>query len=78
MSTMVDDEVDSINMVDERGWTLLHHACHSGHANITNFLISKDACVNIESKDGWTPLLLCAQLGHVDCKLYLRCLITAS
>ena len=48
------------------GWTCLHIACHYGHKEITEFLLSKGANVNAISLDGWTPLLLATQRKCVE------------
>jgi serum/glucocorticoid-regulated kinase 2 len=55
-----------INSLDERGWSALHHACALNHHRIAQSLLSKGASCNKESKDGWTPLQLCASNGYSE------------
>ena len=42
------------------------------HANIVSLLLQKDAKTDQRIKDGWTPLLIAAQQGHLE---VVRCLI---
>jgi ankyrin repeat protein/tRNA A-37 threonylcarbamoyl transferase component Bud32 len=55
-----------INSLDERGWSALHHASALNLAKIAQSLLNKGASCNKESKDGWTPLQLCALNGFTE------------
>ena len=46
------------------GWTLLHHAAVAGQYEIADFLISKNANINAETKKGETPLHLAVSRGR--------------
>ena len=53
------------NSVNKEGWTPLHFAAYSGHADILETLIRKlDANVNAQNKLGQTPLHLACKKSH--------------
>lgn len=66
-SHIVNDEEAIISRSDPVGWTLLHHACSLGFANIVQLLVSREACCNKVSNDDWTPLILAVHNSHLDC-----------
>lgn len=58
------------NSLDESGRTLLEGAAFGGSVALVRTLIEAGADVNasgkVKNKQGWTPLLLAAQMGHGD------------
>ncbi|XP_069125262.1 ankyrin repeat and KH domain-containing protein 1-like isoform X1 [Argopecten irradians] len=46
--------------------TALTLACHGGHSELVNLLLSKGADIEHRDKKGFTPLILAATAGHVD------------
>ena len=63
---MQNEFVSSIsNSVNKEGWTPLHFAAYSGHADILETLIRKlNANVDARNKLGQTPLHLACKKGH--------------
>nr|XP_042907958.1 uncharacterized protein LOC107440007 [Parasteatoda tepidariorum] len=63
--------------VNEKGncdHTLIHIAATWGHLDITKFLISNNAALNIGDKFGSKPIHLAAQFGHLHIvKYFLQC-----
>ncbi len=59
------------NLVDEAGWTPLHHAAHEGHRAIAKALILAGADVNALCGDT-TALGLARREGHADVAALLR------
>ena len=55
-----------VNVVDVRGYTLLHAACDEGRKEIVEILIRADADVNKQGEDGWTPLHSACDEGHKE------------
>ena len=41
-----------MNSGDDRGWTALHNAAQNGHLDVTKYLISQGAEVNMGDNDG--------------------------
>lgn len=76
-SLLHDEEDDLLSRRGLDGWTLLHFACQTGHANIVQLLVSRHACCNKESDDQWTPLQLATHYGHLECNAYFRCEVSA-
>ncbi len=64
--TSTDTEQDLIDM--------LWQAAKSGDASRIRLLVSRGVDVNIRNKDGWTPLHVATQYGHVEA---MRTLISA-
>lgn len=58
---------DIINYRDEMLWSCLHYVSKQGHSGLLHELISSGAQINIETRDGWTPLLLVSYYGYVLC-----------
>ncbi|XP_071582418.1 uncharacterized protein [Temnothorax nylanderi] len=44
----------------------LHRAAQEGQLDVVNALLNRDADVNLEDFEGWTPLHCAAQNGHLD------------
>jgi ankyrin repeat protein len=44
----------------------LHAAARNGHRGVVKFLVEQRAEVNVKKTDGWAPLHLAAQDGHLD------------
>lgn len=53
------------NATDLQGRTALHVAVANGHRQSTMQLLYNDADTNAQDKEGMTPLMLAAKLGHV-------------
>ena len=45
-----------INIQDDSGWTLLHHAAFHGNTELVKFLLDSGAHINIPNQTGITPL----------------------
>lgn len=45
-----------VNIQDNSGWTLLHHAAFCGNTKLVEFLLDSGACLNIPNHAGITPL----------------------
>ena len=45
-----------MNIQDNSGWTLLHHAAFSGNTELVKFLLDSGAHINIPNQTGITPL----------------------
>ena len=56
----------NINHQNEDGWTALHGATQSGHADVAKLLLQHKAQVNQQKSDGWTALQLAAVNGHIN------------
>jgi ankyrin repeat protein len=62
----------SLTVVDQCGWTAIHHASHSGHVDIVRYLVDVASVGADEvTRDGDTPLHLASQQGHVKVVQYL-------
>ncbi|KAL2853302.1 hypothetical protein BJY01DRAFT_259317 [Aspergillus pseudoustus] len=58
-------ELCDVTVRDEEGYTALHHAASGGHADLCQWLLSKDKVkVNALSETKRTPLWLAASNGH--------------
>jgi len=56
-------------------WSVLHFAARKGRTAIVELLLDADppADINATTKNGWTPLMMAADRGHVDtCRLLIR------
>jgi hypothetical protein len=59
-------------LIDEQGWGLVHFASLAGNLSaVTNLIVSNEKNANLVSQDGWTPLMIAAEKGHVDIVLFL-------
>jgi ankyrin repeat protein len=47
--------------------TALHLACGGGLVNVCKELLAHSADLEAQDNQGWTPLMFCAQEGHLDC-----------
>ncbi len=52
---------------DEAKTTAAHLAANLGKIEILRYLIEQDAELNLRDSKGWTPLILAALGGEVDC-----------
>ncbi len=53
---------------------MLWHAVEAGDCALIRNLVARGVDVNVRNKDGWTPLHVATQYGHVDA---MRTLISA-
>ena len=58
--------VDAGAAIDGSGWTPLHYAAYSGHADIAQYLIDKHAPLDSRAPNGQTALMLAARNGHLE------------
>jgi ankyrin repeat protein len=51
--------------IEKDGWTPLHYAATKGNLNVVEYLVAKEADVNVESPNKLTPLMLAAKYGYI-------------
>ena len=51
--------------------TAMHLACNRGKSEILKYLISYNGKINVKDKRDWTPLILAASCGELDCVIIL-------
>ena len=69
----LDKNPSTANLKDSSGYTALHYACRSGHADVVSCLLRAGADPNVQTSAGKvTPLQRAAGMGNVNC---LKCLI---
>eukprot|EP00211_Chloroparvula_japonica_P005047 CAMPEP_0119155876 /NCGR_PEP_ID=MMETSP1310-20130426/51973_1 /TAXON_ID=464262 /ORGANISM="Genus nov. species nov., Strain RCC2339" /LENGTH=858 /DNA_ID=CAMNT_0007148483 /DNA_START=92 /DNA_END=2665 /DNA_ORIENTATION=- len=62
----------AVNSLDAEGRTAAHYAVAGGHVHVLNHLVVKGrANLNLQDKDGTTPLLIAASKSHVECLRFL-------
>ena len=57
----------NVNIADDDGFTALHRAAGSGHADATAALLAAGAAADARSRARFTPLMLAAERGHAAC-----------
>ena len=57
--------------VNDANTRALHLACNRGETDILRYLIAQGAKINERDKKNWTPLMLAASGGKVECTLVL-------
>lgn len=50
--------------VNRAGWSALHYAATSGHAQLIRMLVDKSAYVDAASPNGTTPLMMASRFNH--------------
>ena len=55
-----------VNLQNKNGYSALHRAASSGHADITSLLIDASAQVDLRDNEGSTPLHYAALSGQTD------------
>jgi ankyrin repeat protein len=53
-----------LNHVNKFGWTPLYCAAFHGHAEVVDYLLGLGADPFLDSKDGWTVIMLLARVGN--------------
>ena len=66
------DEVEDINGLDERGWTLLNWAAGQGHLPLVAMIVERGANLLTRGRDNRTPYLIALAAGHLDTVKYLK------
>lgn len=56
LKKLVLEQGANLSYQDNDGYTALHRAAYSNHAEVIKFLVEKGAKVETRTKDGWTPL----------------------
>ncbi|KAK4186822.1 ankyrin repeat-containing domain protein [Podospora australis] len=67
-------EASVLNVQNKEGKTALHHAAAKGHNSVIDIMVGAKPNVNIQDRNGQTPLLLAIQQGsekHAECVLML-------
>jgi hypothetical protein len=49
---------------NQPGWTALHYAATSGHADVIRLLVAKNAYIDADSPNKTTPLMMAARFNH--------------
>ena len=60
------DEGVPVDLTDEEGWSLLHHAAALGQVVVINLLREKGCCVDLIDNEGRTPLHYAATIGDIE------------
>ena len=60
------DEGVPVDLTDEEGWSLLHHAAALGQVEVINLFREKDCCVDLIDNEGRTPLHYAATNGDIE------------
>lgn len=60
-----------VNVRDSDGYTPLHRACYSNHADVVEFLLKHKADVKAKTCDGWTPLHSASKWNNYKCAALL-------
>lgn len=55
-----------VNVLDERHDSVFHVACERGHLRLAKKLLDVGASMTLTNRNGLTPLLICASLGHTS------------
>lgn len=55
-----------VNEYGPSGWCLIHFAAYYNRINILRLLLSLNVDVNLITKDGWTPLQIAINKGHLE------------
>ena len=71
LSNLINRENLDLNLQDEFGVTLLHHAAIDGSYRCLNFLLSRGAEVDVTDNRDWTPLHYTVFHGHTRCAVFL-------
>ena len=66
------------DVVDWHGRSPLWYAAFSGHPDILELLLKKDPFLNRQDNNGFTPLAIAAQKGHLQTVNYLRDMVDLS
>ena len=67
LQTVNTDGATPLTVVDERGRTILHHACREGYDDVTIDLLEADADPSFQDSQGYTPLHYACENGHDKC-----------
>lgn len=57
--------------IEKDGWSPMHYAATNGHLEIVEYLVSKEADVDIESPNQTTPLMMASRFGHIKVVKFL-------
>ena len=58
------ETVQTLQNKHNDGQTALMFACHNGHHQVVELLLSKNPDINIQNNDGWTASMLASRNGH--------------
>lgn len=61
----------NINVMDQNGWTSMHHATKAGHLNVLKLFMQSSADPQAETKEGKIALCFAAGNNHITCLSYL-------
>ena len=67
LASLLQEDSERIERVDEAGATPLQAAATHGRANCVQLLLKAHASVNATDRAGFTPLIAAAGQGRVDC-----------
>ena len=63
IQALLDSSVIDLALIDQYGYSPMHHAVLSGDLDIVCLLVHHGAPLNIQDQSGWTPLLHAAKAG---------------
>lgn len=73
LQEVVNNAVPINEISDSMGWTALHFMARYGNLEGVQFLLSKNADLNVSDRYGSTPCHHAIQFGHLDCvKLFFQ------
>ncbi|MDF2965500.1 MAG: uncharacterized protein K0Q51_888 [Rickettsiaceae bacterium] len=60
------DDLRFIEIADSKGWTALHFAAYNGDFDLVKLLVKYGAKVNILDEQGYSPMYLAIEKGHIN------------
>ncbi|KAF4453143.1 hypothetical protein F53441_4140 [Fusarium austroafricanum] len=66
-SALLKSNPNTIDKVDDRGWSAMLYAVDRGHLDVVKILLASLACIGIRDNNGWTPLHAAMKQQRLDC-----------
>ena len=70
---LIEQKFIPVDSIDTHGHkvTALHMACREGHEDVVQYLVQKNADINLQDRDGYSPLHYASMNGYLSVVLYL-------